>query len=817
MNTHRIMLLLSAFVFLLFIQLHAQGNPDFIGPLFPDGSASYPVDTGVDTSLSSILPQAATLKEEFQKLPGEIEGIKNIDQLNNDKNAIFSRLTELKNRLKEIIDIGNYGFEQIADLRSQTRILLELVNRLANAVSTRFTRSESLKQHWISREGTWSNHKRTYRSDSKTSIGEVIAEAETIIAQAKKSLAGIEQPLVSFQQQVIETQQACQNFIGEIDQLMIKMRKELFRRSRPAMFTPTFIRQFDKPLWEEFWLGIASLEIPDMGFFASYGWIIALQIIFSFALIYFFKNLKNYDLEQLKLGFIAQRYASASILLGVLLPSMLFEDAPKMIKLLNAGLIAVSAARLLAGRIETVWRRRLIYLLVTLFLIIQFFGLIALPAPLFRLFAASVSLFIALICFWRARVNILAAASMSFAIGVKTGGAAMMIVFLAQVAGYVALANHVLEVTIKTVFLGLIAWMIDMILRGVIEIAFDNRFSRQIQIINKYYRVFVKRASMLADIVVVFVALCGILSVWGIADNTSQAAEKIWNLGFSFKGSGVTLGLLVTAVFMIYLAIFGSWIVQKTLDEEVYTRKKVERGVGISINRLIHYAFIVLGVSLAFSTLGIGMQNLTVIIGAFGIGIGFGLQNIVNNFASGLILLFERSVKVGDVVQINGEWGMIKNLGLRATVVETFDHSEMIVPNSDLVSTMVTNWTLSDRQVRLIVKIGVAYGSDVNLITKLLKQVAQENPFVMKIPEPSVLFVNFGGSSLDFELRVWVADIDNRLKIKNEINREIDRLFRENKIEIPFSQHDLHLRTIDFRAADTIQKLAKISEDSEKK
>lgn len=238
--------------------------------------------------------------------------------------------------------------------------------------------------------------------------------------------------------------------------------------------------------------------------------------------------------------------------------------------------------------------------------------------------------------------------------------------------------------------------------------------------------------------------------------------------------------------------------------------------MGISINRLIHYAFIVAGISLGFSTLGIGMQNLTVIIGAFGIGIGFGLQNIVNNFASGLILLFERSIKVGDVVQINGEWGIIKNLGLRATVVETFDHSEMIVPNSDLVSTMVTNWTLSDRQVRLIVKVGVAYGSDVDLVTKLMYQVAQENPFVMKIPEPSVLFVNFGGSSLDFEMRVWVADIDNRLKIKNEINREIDRLFRENKVEIPFSQHDLHLRTIDVPAGELLQKLANATKDDRK-
>jgi len=290
------------------------------------------------------------------------------------------------------------------------------------------------------------------------------------------------------------------------------------------------------------------------------------------------------------------------------------------------------------------------------------------------------------------------------------------------------------------------------------------------------------------------------LSIWGLFDNATHAAAAIFALGISFQGLKITIGLLVSAVIAFYLALFASWMIQTILDEEVYPRKKVDRGVGISINRLIQYAFVVVGISMAFSTLGIGMQNLTVIIGALGVGIGFGLQNIVNNFASGLILLFERSIKVGDVVQVNGEWGQIKNLGLRATVVETFDRSEMIVPNSDLVASTVTNWTLTDRQVRLIVQIGVAHGSDVDLVTRILTQIAQDNPFIMKFPAPSVMFVNFGTNSLDFELRCWVADIDNRLSIKNEINREIDRLFREHNIEIPFSQHDLHIRSIDVPA-----------------
>ncbi len=803
----RTCLLLLVLTILAWAPLSAQSLTDFIGPLLPSPATAVFSSSSADLSLATILPQAAALKEEHRTLESEIASILHVEPFTKDSKILKDKMSELKSRLVEIRSSGTYGFEQVSELRSQARIVLESVNRQIRLVGERLQRSEALKILWTSKEIVWKTHQKTFALEAESAISTVIHEAEESIVAARKSLEGIELPLVKFQQVFIEQQRDCQSFIGDIDKLMVEMREDLFRRSRPAMFTLSFLSQFDKSVWEEFWMGVAGLELPASSFYATYGWIIVMQLIFSIIFVYFFRSLQKHNLEQLRLGFLAEKYISAGILLGILVPLPLFEDLPKLVKLIMAGLVAINASRVLAARIEAVWRRRLVYLLVGLYLTIQFLNLIALPAPVFRIFMAAMGLSSALLCFWRARINLLKSSSLRFVAGVRLGGAAMMLVFLAQVAGYVAFSNYLFDISIKTVFLGLIAWLINLILKGAIEAIFDNSWVRKSQIINKHYRVFIRRTSMVADLLVVFFAFAGTLSVWGFADNTTQAALKIWNAGFYLQGNSITFGLIVSAVALCYLAIFSSWVLQRVLDEEVYPRKKVERGVGISINRLIHYAFVVIGVSLAFSTLGIGMQNLTVIIGAFGIGIGFGLQNIVNNFASGLILLFERSVKVGDVVQINGEWGTIKNLGLRATVVETFDHSEMIVPNSDLVSTMVTNWTLSDRQVRLIVKIGVAYGSDVDLVTRLLYQVAQENPFVMKVPEPVVLFLNFGASSLDFELRVWVADIDNRLRIQNEINREIDRLFRENAVEIPFSQHDLHLRTIDQPFKETLRSL----------
>jgi small-conductance mechanosensitive channel len=169
----------------------------------------------------------------------------------------------------------------------------------------------------------------------------------------------------------------------------------------------------------------------------------------------------------------------------------------------------------------------------------------------------------------------------------------------------------------------------------------------------------------------------------------------------------------------------------------------------------------------------------------------------VNNFVSGLILLFERPVRVGDYIELGGNWSEIKKIGLRATTVQTFDQADVIIPNADLVTNQVTNWTLSNRRVRLIIPVGVAYGSDVPLVIETLMACADAHAMVAKAPAPQVLFLRFGESSLDFELRVWISDVDNRLTAQSELHQEIDRRFRETKIEIAFPQRDLHLRSAD--------------------
>lgn len=258
-----------------------------------------------------------------------------------------------------------------------------------------------------------------------------------------------------------------------------------------------------------------------------------------------------------------------------------------------------------------------------------------------------------------------------------------------------------------------------------------------------------------------------------------------------------TLNITIGGIFSLILILSGTFILTgflKVLIEEILLkRSKLPRGVPAAISVTIRYFLIILGVMFALSSAGIELGKFSLLAGALGVGIGFGLQNIVNNFISGLILIYERPLQIGDTIEVENLLGQVNRIGIRSSNVKTYDGAEVIVPNGNLISNQLINWTLSDSKRRIEINVGVSYGSDPNIVIKLMEEVALENKNTIKDPAPRALFEEFGDSSLNFRLLFWVP-YNIGLGTKSDVSVGIFNKFKENNIEIPFPQLDLHVK-----------------------
>jgi len=261
------------------------------------------------------------------------------------------------------------------------------------------------------------------------------------------------------------------------------------------------------------------------------------------------------------------------------------------------------------------------------------------------------------------------------------------------------------------------------------------------------------------------------------------------------RGSiSLSLGDLLVFGIIVWAAFVISAVVRFVLEEDVYPRLHLGRGLPSVLSNLLHYGVLLTGFLIALATMGVDLTKVTILAGAFGVGIGFGLQNVVNNFVSGLIVLFERRIDVGDAVQIGDVSGQMQQMGIRACLVRTWEGAEVIVPNAALTSDKVTNWTLSDRRRRIDVKVGVAYGTAPENVFDLLLGVARRHPLVLADPAPAALFTGFGESALRFELRVWTDRFNQATQTQSDLAVSVYGALREAGIEIPVVQRELRIQ-----------------------
>jgi small-conductance mechanosensitive channel len=272
--------------------------------------------------------------------------------------------------------------------------------------------------------------------------------------------------------------------------------------------------------------------------------------------------------------------------------------------------------------------------------------------------------------------------------------------------------------------------------------------------------------------------------------------ERIFHMQlFEINKTPVTAMSLV--MFVLMICVFGvvARVLRKALSTKLLSRLEIEEGTRYNLIRLTQYTVMVIGVIVAFQFIGIDLSGLAVIFGLLSVGIGFGLQNIASNFIAGLILLFERPIKVGDRVTVGDTEGDVVEINIRSTTIRSLQNIAIIVPNSEFVSSTVINWSYADNKVRLDLDVGVSYHSDLDTVIRALQEVAQENSELLRTPAPEVLHRGFGDSAWNMQLRAWINSPKRYHQVRSAIFCAIVRKFRAYNIEIPFPQRDLHVRS----------------------
>jgi small-conductance mechanosensitive channel len=284
---------------------------------------------------------------------------------------------------------------------------------------------------------------------------------------------------------------------------------------------------------------------------------------------------------------------------------------------------------------------------------------------------------------------------------------------------------------------------------------------------------------------------------WGFSGADIRDAFKSLFFGLEVGQFRISLARILLGIVLFIALLFATRIVQRWLREKALQQTRMDPGIVNSIDTVVGYVGTGLAALLAVSYAGLDITNLAIVAGALSVGIGFGLQSIVNNFVSGLILLVERPIKVGDRIVIGDQQGLVRRISVRATEIETFDRASLIVPNSELITGRVLNWTHRDSLGAVNVKIGVAYDADPARVIAILKACAEAHPLVLRTPAPTAVFENFGDSALQFNLRVSLPDINQAPNVQSDLRVAILKALREESIDIPFNQLDVNLRDLD--------------------
>lgn len=642
-------------------------------------------------------------------------------------------------------------------------------------------------------------------------IRSTINAIEQVIGDLNENSDFLQDDMVAVSEKLISSNGIIQTFVVMLDESTIQR----FRFDKPVIWKDSlYVR--DTAMAEPGYFG-ANIPIIK-GFVAdnSRKMIvhIALFILITIVLVSMFRRLqksiaKKDEKYVSRTRILMSKPIATSLMITFTITLILYTNIPQVIRSLNAVLILVPMTLLITHNIHRVIRKY-IYLLLSFVLIMVFHDLTYredLFNRLLMLIVCSGS-FISIVFMIRdGSIQELVNGNISrqilyyllYIVGLMMGIATVTNIF-----GGVFMAEYFGISTLYSIITAILVYSFILVINGILIMIIYSRGISSLTVIKNFGPTVEKRITGFVTLAGWSIWVLLVLREFTINDEVFGWFNRVFVAPIPVGSTQISLLNIFLFFFIIWLTITISRIIRFFLEGDVFTRLKLKKGVPGAISLMLRITLITIGFLIAIAAAGVQMEKLAILLGAFGVGIGFGLQNIFNNLISGIILAFERPINEGDIIEVGALMGIVKEIGIRASIIKTYDGSEVIVPNGNLISNELINWTLSDQRRRGEVRLGVAYGTDPQKVLDLLLEAAESNDRVIDYPKPWAIFLGFGESSLDFRLLFWIADADNRLSIQSEVTVRINQMIKEAGIVIPFPQHDLHLRSADAKIFDRI-------------
>lgn len=757
----------------------------------PTGAQSFP-------GLAEIVPRSSQVTLEATKVRDRLAVIGQTGTLEKRLVDAESQQQRMADQIGKMGDPRTWDFNRLMDYRLLVQGARRDYDSLLAQISAPLIELEAQRREWEAIQGFWEGWKRQFDSSPADMPHDTFKRVLETTGGVLQELSRTSGGLIALQERARNLIEASLALGNPIDAALAKLRSETFKRVEPILPSSEFLAQLD--------LAGIGRTLKDNGekllrteatFLASYLWLLLVRLALILVVGAAIVRSRAREIDSERWSFIVGHPWASGILVSHAVRMMATGEIGGSFNLLTQILTVFSCALLASDLMKDTGKRRALYLVASLLVLTETLKLIAFSTPLYRLYLFGMNLAgLTATGLWARNHARSVAGRLDGLSGILLVGCVSLAVsLLANLFGFVNLAEWILFGIGWTVFVGVGIHLVFLLCVFALERVLGLPSVSGLRFFSRYGKEFGQRLNLFMGVAAWGWAIVLLSLVWGIFASPSQVWQKVFESRIELGGLSLSLGLLLLALFTLYLAGSISWFLRAFLEAEVFPRNQVERGAGDAVKKLLHYSVMLIGFLMGISILGIDIKSFFVLGGALGIGIGFGLQNVANNFISGLILLFERPIKIGDMVVVDNESGRVRKIGLRSTVIETLDRAELIVPNSQFISEKVTNWTFSNPLARLRIPVGVAYGTDIPLVLGLLREVALANPRVLKNPQPLAIFIRFGDSSLDFELHVWIADVAERLTVQSDIGQGIAASFREAEIEIPYPQRDVHIRS----------------------